>query len=156
MLIKPAPMAKKIYFSIFVFLAVFILSVPAKVFAGGVVAIVNKANPVASLSISDLQELFKGKKKEWDNGEPVVLYLPPASSEAMTSLAKNVFKKNGAAGVSKFYLKAIFQQKFTDPPESSGNAGDSVANVSGDPGAITLIEADKASGDVKVIKVGGL
>jgi len=124
-------------------------------YAGEIVAIVNKKNNVSSLTISDLQQLFKGKRKKWEDGESVILILPPFNSEAMKFLANNVFKRRSAHAVLKFYLKAVFQQKFAFPPTSSL---DSVSEVSEILGSITLVDSNQVGSTdrVKIIRVSGL
>ena len=129
--------------------------IPSMAYAGETVVIVNKTNEVSSLSISDLQALFKGKKKFWGNGKPVILFLPPVDSESMTTLTKKVFKKNSVVGVSKYYLKAIFQQKFATPPESLTSDDEAASNISGELGGIALVEAGNVEVGVKVIKIDG-
>ena len=45
-----------------------------------IVVIVNKKNSVSSLSLRELQKIFLGKKKIWEDGENITLFLPPAKS----------------------------------------------------------------------------
>lgn len=128
-------------------------SVPVE--AGEIVVILNKSNKTAILSLRDLRQIYQGRKKIWDGGEPITLFLPVPRSQAMKSLAQYVFNVDGAAAVSMFYLKSVFQEKFNSPPISTDN---SVAEVAGTPGGIAIIDTSEAgdTSSVKVIKVGGL
>lgn len=151
--------AKKYFFAICLnVLSLFLSQSSSLSYAGNIVAIVNKDNPVSSLAVKDLENLYKGKKKQWVGGQEVVLFLPPSKSEAMKTLASKVFKKGSALAVSKFYLKAVFQQKFAAPPQSVSGAEDAAETVAGEPGGIALVDSseitDKSS--IKIIKIDGL
>lgn len=139
-----------VFFGLFVSFAAVV-----PVHAGEIVVIVNKDNKTSSMALKDLQQIYQGSKKSWDGGERIMLFLPPAKSEAMKALAAKVFNVNDIAAISKFYLKAVFQQTFASPPKSTDNA---VAEVAGAPGGIAIVDTGE-TGDtspVKVIKVNGL
>ncbi|MFQ5444013.1 MAG: hypothetical protein ACE5EK_05280 [Nitrospinales bacterium] len=121
-------------------------------FGGEMVAIINKGNPVTELSKKDLQHYFKGKKKTWENGEPVILFLPKIKSAPMKWLAKNIFKKKKSGAVLKFYLKAVFQQKFADPPAAPN---DPVLEVAAVPGGLAVVDTDttKNQPGIRVLKI---
>lgn len=138
-----------------VFLALCILlAFPAVCFSGKIVVVVNSENGVSSLSIGDLRKLFKGEKKIWNDGTPVRLFLPSMESEAMEKLMKKILRKNKPSEVTRFYLRAVFQQKFASPPRYYP---DPVLAVSSTPGGICLVDSSEIRGDeVKIIPVDGL
>ena len=74
------------------------------------VMIVNQHNNVVELTLRDLERLYKGNKKKWDNGELVELFLPVPGSDEMKKMLVNVFRMKSEADVAKFYLKSIFYQ----------------------------------------------
>ncbi|MBI5427471.1 MAG: substrate-binding domain-containing protein [Nitrospinae bacterium] len=155
-MIKDNKGKKDFFLTRVVFWALFVsFSAAVPAYAGEIVVIVNKGNKTSNLSMQDLQQIYQGGKKSWEGGESITLFLPPAKGEAMKALASKVFSMGDASGVSKFYLKAVFQQKFSSPPKSTDN---SVAEVSATPGGIAIIDTAEAgdTGPVKVIKVGGL
>lgn len=123
--------------------------------AGEIVAIVNKSQTVSHLSIKDLQLIYKGKKKTWDNGESIVLCLPPFGSEPMDFLVHRVFRINSEAEVSGFYLQAVFQQVFVNPPKSYVDARFAAFDVATIPGAIAIVDRDELppDADVKIVQM---
>lgn len=130
-------------------------SIIVPVYAGEIVVIVNINNKVPLLSLRDLRLIYQGSKKNWDGGEGITLFLPSPKSEAMKALASNVFNVDGAGAVSKFYLRAVYQEKFAFPPKISESP---VADVGATPGGIAIVdEMDVAENNsVRVIRVGGL
>jgi len=123
--------------------------------SGEVVAIVNKSQTVTHLSIKDLQLIYKGKRKTWDNGENIVLFLPPFGSEPMNFLVQRVFRINSEAEISGFYLQAVFQQVFVNPPKSYPDERFAVFDVASSPGAIAIVEREKLppNADVKIVEM---
>lgn len=120
-------------------------------------AIVNKGNNTGDLSARDVLMIYEGKKKSWDNGEAINLLLPPSNSESMKILTEKIFKFSSEADVSKFYLKAVFQQKFATPPKSVTSANDAVTEIVVSPGAIAIVDAAEVSdkSKVKILKISG-
>ena len=141
-----------------ILVSLFSIIFPGVAYAGDLVAIVNKDNSVSSLDLKTLEKLYKGKMKHWSGGEDVILFLPDAKSKAMQGLAKNVFKRKNGLAVSKFYLKAVFQQKFASPPQKVENAEEAISSVTDEAGGIAIVDAGEISDKsaIKVIKVDGL
>ncbi len=142
----------------FVLISLFLFVPSSIASAGDIVAIVNKDNGVSSLTLKNLADFYKGKTKQWSGGEEVVLFLPDAKSKAMQALATHVFKKKNGLGVSKFYLKAVFQQKFSSPPQKVSNTSEAVESVADSAGGIAIVDAGEISdkSSIKILKVGGL
>ncbi len=142
----------------FILISLFIFSLPIIANAGDLVVIVNKDNGVSSLALKDLAKLYKGKTKQWSGGEEVILFLPDAKSKAMLGLAKNVFKRKNGLAVSKFYLKAVFQQKFASPPQKVANAEEAISAVADEAGGIAIVDVGEISDKsaIKIIQVDGL
>ncbi len=111
------------------------------VYAGNVQVLVHKDNAVSTMTRRDLRRLFQVNKKQWDDGDQVILLLPPADSEAMAFLVKNVFKVKNVSAVSMFYLKAAFQQKLTRAPAATLSTEDAVRKIAALRGAVTLVDA---------------
>lgn len=134
-------------------LVIFILSISTV--NAETVVILNKNNPISSLQLNQLTNIFKGKKKHWKNGEEIVIFLPIIGSQAHHDLTRKIFKKNNAVAVSKFYLKAIFQQKFASIPNATSYP---INEISETPGGISLIDSQKAplDGSIKTLRIEGL
>jgi len=126
-------------------------------FSGEIVAIVNKKNGLEHLYLKDLKNIYKGEVKYWKGGERVVLFLPPAGTESMKVLTTKVFRKKKSRDIFKFYLKAIFQQKFYTPPKSVKNTVNAVNIIASLPGGIAIVDISEIpdSSQVKTIHVEG-
>lgn len=143
---------KKYFLSLPIFGLLLLLTFlsPKLCFAAEIGVIVNKSQNTPALSAQDLQLIYKGKKKVWGNGENIILFLPPIKSEAMQFLVKEVFKKNSESEVSRFYLQAVFQQVFVNPPKSVANTRYAVAVISANPGGIAIVDLDELPPDSNV------
>ncbi len=117
--------------------------------------LLNKNNSVLSLSLNQVKRIFKGKTKYWNNGEQVVIFLPEVGTLSLDAVIKNVFHKINPSAVSKFYLKAVFQQKFAMPPHITT---DPITDISTTKGGITIIDTNEVSTNntVKILRVDGL
>jgi PBP superfamily domain len=125
---------------------------------GEIVAIVNPNNPLEHLDLNELKNIYKGEVKYWESGERVVLFLPPASSEPMNALTTKVFRKKNSKAIFKFYLKAIFQQKFDAPPKSATSTISAINSVVSAPGGIAIVNGSEIpdSSQIKALSVDGL
>lgn len=112
--------------------------------ADQVVAVVHPSNPVESISLKQLRLLYGTYKRTWGNGEPVQLILPPGEDPALAFLVDVVFKKQSMDDLSRYYVKAIFQQKISKAPPQLTRL-QALATVRKEPGAIVLL--DRASVD---------
>jgi hypothetical protein len=108
--------------------------------ASEVVVIVNKDQNISSLSLIELQYIYRGDKKKWESGERIVLFLPPENSEAMKFLIEKVLVKRNKEDLAKYYLKMIFQQKIIVPPEPTSSTNETVWRVSSDFGGIAIVD----------------
>ncbi len=126
-------------------------------YTGEIVAIVNPNNPLEHLDLNELKNIYKGDVKYWESGERVVLFLPPVSSEPMNVLTTKVFRKKNSKDIFKFYLKAIFQQKFNAPPKSATNTINAINSVVSAPGGIAIVDTSEISdsSQIKIIHVDG-
>jgi hypothetical protein len=63
---------------------------------------------------------------------------------------KKVLRKNNEAEVSGFYLQAVFQQVFVNPPISFSSTNFTLAAVKGTPGAIAIMDLGEVPPDSDV------
>lgn len=126
-------------------------------FPGEIVTIVNQNNALDHLDLKDLENIYKGEVKYWKGGARVVLFLPPAGTGSMKVLTTKVFRKKNSKDIFKFYLKAIFQQKFNAPPKSVTNTENVINRIASIPGGIAIVDASEIpdSSQIKTIHVDG-
>ncbi len=146
-------------FLIFCMLGAGFLSVSAApVFAEGIVAIVNAANDVSDISLSDLKSIYLMKKKKWPNGRDIMVWLPPSQGDEMKFLLTNAVKIHDEADLKKYYLTAIFQQQITIIPASVLDSRDAAGKVAGSEGGLAIVKESEVLGisGIKIVKVSGL
>ncbi len=137
-----------------------ILLMPARtVQAGGepIVVIVNAANPVDNLSLSELKRVFLSDRSKWDTGKSVAPVMVTAGNAERTAFLKIVCGMSDA-DFGKYFLQAAFTGKSATPPKEVSSARDVKSVVAGSPGAIGFVKAsdfhgDGSDGGVKAIKI---
>ncbi|ALC15250.1 phosphate ABC transporter substrate-binding protein, PhoT family [Desulfuromonas soudanensis] len=104
-----------------IILSFFVLMVFASsAVAGDIVLVVNKNNPVSSLSAQDAKMIYLGNKKSWDNGEKIILYsqYDYAVREDFTG---KVLSKTGQQ-FATYWKKALFTGTGRPPIEVKDDA----------------------------------
>jgi ABC-type phosphate transport system substrate-binding protein len=138
------------------------LVVPATpVYAAGdaIVVIVNSANPVDNLSVSELKKLFLSDRSKWDTGKSVAPVMVTAGAPERTAFLKIVCGMNDA-DFGKYFLQAAFTGKSATPPKEVSSAQSVKSTVAGSPGGIGFVKesdfhGDASDGAVKAVKIDG-
>jgi hypothetical protein len=115
--------------------------------AEDVVALVSRDMHLPALSLQDLKDIYQGNRKVWGNGKGIELFLPPEGSPAMEILVKKVFRKHSSSDLSKFYLRAIFKNKFSKPPKSYRSGLEALALIHRTPGGIAIVSTREFESD---------
>jgi ABC-type phosphate transport system substrate-binding protein len=122
------------------------------------VVIVHASNPVPSLSLRDVERIYRAIRTRWSDGTPIQPYLPPRGSAASLALATRVFRLQSEVAVARYYLRAIFEQRIARPPPRSSGSADAVRLVSSDAGGLAIVERNEVdeSRGVRILAVEGL
>ncbi|MFZ3218195.1 MAG: hypothetical protein WA192_19220 [Candidatus Acidiferrales bacterium] len=135
-----------------------VYGLPALAAGDAIVVIVNPANPVDNLSMTELKKLFLSDRSRWETGKAVAPVMLAAGAPERTSFLKIVCGMNDSE-LSKYFMQAAFSGKSATPPKEVGSAGAIKSFVASSPGAIGFLKAtDLSSGDasVKAVKVDGV
>jgi ABC-type phosphate transport system substrate-binding protein len=124
---------------------------------GGMAVIVNKANPVESLSMAQLRKLILGDVRAWQNSKNVALVARDPSSKDFQCVLSTIVRLS-VAEYHRYIISAEFRGD--DPMviqtvDSDATAGRS---VSGAAGGLAVVEANSLQamgGSVKVIRIEG-
>jgi len=135
------------------------MSISRPVQAGGdpIVVIVNSANPVDNLSMSELKKLWLSDKSHWDSGKAVAPVMVGSGAPERAAFLKEVCGLNDA-DFGRYFLQAAFTGKSATPPKEVSSARDVKSIVAGSPGAIGFVKASDFSASdsgVKAVKVDG-
>lgn len=132
---------------------------PVQAAGDPLVVIVNAANPVDNLTMSDLKKLFLSDRSRWDTGKSVAPVMLAAGAPERTAFLKIVCGMNDA-DFSKYFLQAAFTGKSATPPKEVSSSQSVKSTVSASPGAIGFVKAgdfhgDGSDGGVKAVKIDG-
>ena len=137
------------------------MSTPAVEAAGDpIVVIVNQANPVENLSVSELKRLFMSDRSKWDTGKSVLPVIVAPGTPERRAFLKIVCGMNDA-DFGKYFLQATFNGKSATAPKEVSSSQAVKAIVATSPGAIGFVKAgdfhgDGSDGGVKAVKVDGI
>src|SRR3989442_1675216 len=87
-----------------------------------IVVIVNGANPVESLSLSDLKKLFLSDRSKWDTGKSVAPVIVTAGAPERTAFLKQICGMSDA-DFGKYFMQSAFTGKSATPPKEVTTAG---------------------------------
>ncbi len=105
----------------------------------------------AALPRADLKRILSGRQREWPDGTPVQLVLPPRKAESVRWMSKNVLKM--PEDVYRRYLaEQVFRGAMT-APEDAEDAVDTVDRIASTSGAIGPIPRDALADGVHVVVV---
>ena len=116
----------------------------------------NGANSVESLSMHELETVFKGEKEFWSNGKNIKLVLRPLDSKETEVLLKKVY------GIPKeeferYWLEKVYGGKVKEVPVIIGSTAAVNMLVGQSQEAVAPLEAGSVSrwAKVKVLKIDG-
>jgi ABC-type phosphate transport system substrate-binding protein len=122
--------------------------------AAGFVVIVNKANPVKTLSLAELRRIFMKQTRMWPHAESIV----PVDWDA-TSTHREVFSRVVLARSVREMGDYWVQQSVTQglaPPSTQRSARALLRFIASVPGAIGYLPPGDVDDTVAVVKVTGL
>lgn len=141
---------KKTIFIISVFTIIFALS-GGRLLAQDYKIIVNKSNPVSSMTKQEVSKMFLKKTLKWDNNQTVLPVDLTEDNPAWETFSKEIHRRD-LKKVKAYWQKMIFSGRAVPPPEKV-NESEVLAYVQSNPGAIGYVSASKQTGNVKVLKI---
>jgi ABC-type phosphate transport system substrate-binding protein len=124
---------------------------------GGLAVIVNKANPVESLSMAQLRKLILGDVRAWQNNKNVALVARDQSSKDFQCVLSTIVRLS-VAEYHRYIISAEFRGD--DPMAIQTVDSDAAAakSVSGSAGGLAVVEANSLPAlgpSVKVVRIEG-
>src|SRR5262245_18507093 len=123
-------------------------SVSASCAAKQLAVIVDKANPVSSMSVAELTKVFKFDNRKWPDGRNVVLVLPEASSPEMQAVIEKLYH------MQPDEVKALLAGHRAGVVIASSEE-QMLKSVETIPGAVGIVDVYSITSRVNVIKVDG-
>lgn len=116
--------------------------------------LVHRENPVTSLTIPDLQRIFRKQTRMWPNGESVVPVDWDATSPVRESFSQKVLRRS-VREMAEFWVQQSITQGLT-PPTTLKSGRAILRFVASVPGAIAYAPAHEVDATVKKVDVKGL
>jgi ABC-type phosphate transport system substrate-binding protein len=129
----------------------------AQCIPGGLAVIVNKTNPVESLSMAQLRKLILGDVRAWQNSKNVALVARDPSTKDFQCVLSSIVRLS-VAEYHRYIISAEFRGD--DPMTIQTVDSDAAAgrSVSGSAGGLAVVDANSVpamASSVKVVRVEG-
>lgn len=131
-------------------LLLLLLVVPVLAAADEIAVIVNKNNPVTTLSQSIIKKIFLGKKTFWSDGHRIDVYL---QNENQLHRAFTKSTLNKSARQFKMYWRRELYSGTGLPPQQLPDDQSVKAAISSNPSAIGYINSRNLDDNVKEIRI---
>ena len=133
------------------------VSTHAQCVSGGLAAIVNKSNPVDTLSMAQLRRLILGDVRSWQDRKPVVVVARAPSTKTFQCMISSIVKLS-MPEYKRYVINAEFRGEDAMVIQTADSNAAAAKIVMQSPGAIAIVDANSlpALGDsVKVLRVDG-
>jgi hypothetical protein len=121
----------------------------------GLAIIVNHKNPVGTLTLRQLREIFLGERQRWPGGRRVVLCALPAGTAERQTVLRVVYAMNDK-DFDKYFLWGMFRGEFVTSPTILRTPKDVRRFVASTPGAVAYLRASDLDTSVKVLRIDNL
>jgi ABC-type phosphate transport system substrate-binding protein len=118
--------------------------------ADDLVLIVNKSNPVASITSQEAKNIFLGKKKNWQDNSPINLVVQEDTS--LHKLFTVTIVNKSPLQFSIYWKKLLFTGQALYP-ERAANDADVINYIQNHKNSVGYIAGSSANSSVKVIEV---
>ncbi len=118
------------------------------------VVVVNKDNPVSSLTVLELRRIFTKQTRMWPHGESIVPVDWDSSSPMRHEFSRRVLGRT-VREMAEFWVQQSITQGLA-PPSTQKSARAILRFVASVPGAISYVPPEEVDDTVKVVKVSGL
>jgi len=116
--------------------------------------VVNKANPMTEVSLSDLRKIYRGQRGRWSNGRRVTLVMRDPGAPERDAMLRSLYGLDEEA-YRRGFLQAIFTGAASDAPKMLATPNGVLRFVFNVPGAIGYVRASEVDDSVKVLRVDG-
>lgn len=127
-----------------------LLGVASVAFATDFAVVVNPANPVKEMSLTELAKIFRAKTSNWPGGKSITIVLRDPASPGTKFIVEKVL--GGTLEEGKVVLNDP-NRKSTVPVVFAESDAEILKIVAANPGAIGVIDVYNITGTVKVVKI---
>jgi hypothetical protein len=116
------------------------------------VIIVNKSNPVESLSYADLRQIFLGQRSYWPHGRKITLVMREPGQAEREAVLRAIYRM-GERDFNRHFLQAKFIGEVLAAPKLLSTAARVKKFVLNVPGAIAYVRFQELDDSVKPIHI---
>ena len=120
-----------------------------------VAIVVNSANPVSNLTLSELRKIYFGDRQYWKGNLPVLLLMRAHGAQERDVVLRVVFEMTEER-YTKYWVAKVMRAEVSDPPVSLYSFGMLQEGVRGNPGAIGYVNVNEVRPGIKVLRIDGL
>ncbi len=132
-------------------------SLCAQCVPGGLAVLVNKANPVESLSITQLRRLILGDVRTWQDHKQVALIARDPSTKTFQCLLSSIVRLS-VGDYRRYVMSAEFRGDEPMAIQTVDSDSTAARYVSGSAGGLAVVEGNSVAamgGSVKVLRIEG-
>jgi ABC-type phosphate transport system substrate-binding protein len=118
----------------------------------GFVVIVNQANPVTSLSLQQLADIFMRRTAQWADGGNAVHPVDQPAVAAVRDVFSRAVHGRPAAAIASYWGQQLFSGRAVPPPQRPNDRA-VIAFVRSDAGGIGYVMPGGTLQDVKVVRI---
>ena len=118
----------------------------------GFVVIVNEANPVTSLSLQQLADIFMRRTAQWADGGNAVHPVDQPAVAAVRDVFSRAVHGRPAAAIASYWGQQLFSGRAVPPPQRPNDRA-VIAFVRSDAGGIGYVMPGGTLQDVKVVRI---
>jgi ABC-type phosphate transport system substrate-binding protein len=119
-----------------------------------VAIVVNKANPIDGLTLTQLRRILLGQEPKWPTGKKIAVMMTTPGQPERDAALKIVCNMR-ETDFTLYFMHASFNGESGDLPKNGGSGLQVRQLVAGNPNAIGIIKASQADASVKVLPVDG-
>ena len=111
--------------------------------------------PVTELTFAEVRRVFRGERRYWSPGAPIVLLIRAPVTQEREVILKRVYAMSEAQ-FKQFWIAKIFRDEAATAPKilySTEQISDLIATI---PGSIGFVDAAAVRPGLKVLKIDGL
>jgi ABC-type phosphate transport system substrate-binding protein len=117
--------------------------------------VVNRANPVSSISLAELRKMFLGEAKFWNNSKTVVTVIMRAPGASERDVTLKVAFRMSEDEYKKYWIGRINRGETVSAPAEVFAGGSLQGLVREVPGAIGVVKTSEVRAEVKVLRIDG-
>jgi ABC-type phosphate transport system substrate-binding protein len=117
--------------------------------------VVNRSNPVDSLSTPELRRVFLGERSHWPNDRRITIVMRPPGEPERKTMLRDVYQMDEGA-LKNHFLRGLFTGEILVSPKILSSAVGVKKFVFNVPGAIGYMRLSDVDGTVKVLRIDEL